>query len=66
MEQGSGDSCGDGYQFALALEDFDLAGAGEFGEVYGTAGADAGGGGFVGGDGRELGQELAGVDEEGC
>ena len=49
----------------LAGEDFDLAGAGEFGEVDGASAADAGGGGLVGGDGGKLGQELAGVDEEG-
>lgn len=47
------------------MEDFYLTGAGEFGEVDGTARADAGGGGFVGGYGRKLGQELAGVNEEG-
>jgi hypothetical protein len=65
MEEGSGYSGGYGYQFALAVEDFDLTGAGEFGEVDGASGADAGSGGFVGGDRGELRQELAGVDEEG-
>ena len=65
MEQGAGDAGGDGDQFALAGEDFDLAGAGEFGKVDGSAAADAGGGGFVGGDGGKLRQELAGVNEEG-
>jgi hypothetical protein len=55
---------GYGDQFPLAVEDFDLAGAGEFGEVDGPSGADAGGGGVVGGDRGQLGQELAGVDEE--
>ena len=65
MEEGAGDAGGDGEQFGLAGEDFDLAGAGEFGEVDGTAAADAGGGGFVGGDGGKLRKELAGVDEEG-
>jgi hypothetical protein len=49
----------------LSGEDFDLAGAGEFGEVDGASVADAGGGGFVGGDGGELGEELARVDEQG-
>lgn len=48
----------------MAGEDFDLAGAGEFGEVDGASAADAGGGGFVGGNRGELGQELARVDEE--
>src|ERR1700693_4076503 len=49
MEQRAGYPGGDGDQFPLALEDLYLAGAGEFGEVDGAAGADAGGGGFVGG-----------------
>jgi hypothetical protein len=49
----------------LALEDFNLAGAGKFWEVDGTSGADAGDGGFVGGDGWELREKLARVDEEG-
>jgi hypothetical protein len=64
MEEGAGDAGGDGEQVGLAGEDFDLAGAGEFGEVDGASAADAGGGGFVGGDGGKLGQELARVDEE--
>jgi hypothetical protein len=54
-----------GDQFPLAVEDFDLAGAGEFGEVDGAAAADARGCRFVGGYGRQMRQELAGVDEEG-
>ena len=54
MKKGSGYPRGYGYELALAVEDFYLAGAGEFGEVDGTAGADAGGGGFVGGDGGKL------------
>ena len=49
----------------MSGEDFDLAGAGEFGKVDRSAAADAGGGGFVGGDGRKMRQELAGVNEEG-
>jgi len=65
MEEGAGDAGGDGEKFGLAGEEFDLAGAGDVGEVDGAAAADAGGGGFVGGDGGELGQELAGVNEEG-
>ncbi len=65
MEQGAGDAGGDGQEVALSGEDFDLAGAGEFGEVDWASAADAGGGGFVGGDGRKLGEELAGMDEEG-
>jgi hypothetical protein len=39
----------------LALEDFDLASAREFEKIDGAAGADAGGGGFVGGYGGKLG-----------
>jgi hypothetical protein len=66
MEEGSGYAGGYGDQFPLALEDFDVAGAGKLGEVNGAAAADAGGGGLIGGDGRKFGQELAGVDEEGC
>ena len=65
MEEGAGYAGGNGDQVALALEDFDLAGAGEVGKVDGAAAADAGGGGFVGGDGGKLRQELAGMDEEG-
>ena len=64
VEEGAGDAGGDGEQFGLAGEDFDLAGAGEFGEVDGASAADAGGGGLVGGDGGKVRQELAGVDEE--
>ena len=64
VEESAGDAGGDGEQFRLAGEDFDLAGAGYVGEVDGASAADAGGGGLVGGDGGELGQELAGVDEE--
>ena len=63
MEEGSGDAGGDGEEFGLAGEDFDLAGAGKFWEVDGSSAANAGGGGFVGGDGGKLGQELAGMDE---
>jgi hypothetical protein len=65
MEKGSRYSGGYGYEVALALEDFDLAGSGKLGQVDGTASANAGGSGFVGGDGRKLRQELAGMDEEG-
>ena len=64
MEEGAGDAGGDGDQVALAGEDFDQAGAGEFGEVDGASAADAGDGGFVGGDGGKVGQELARVNEE--
>ncbi|HWO36577.1 MAG TPA: hypothetical protein VNO32_47950, partial [Candidatus Acidoferrum sp.] len=65
VEEGAGDAGGDGDEVALAGEYFDLAGAGEVGEIDGASAADAGGGGFVGGDGGELGQKFAGVDEEG-
>ena len=64
VEEGAGNAGGDGEQFGLAGEDFDLAGAGEFGEVDGASAADAGGGRLVGGDGGKVRQELAGVDEE--
>jgi len=63
MEQGAGDAGGDGDQVCLAAEDFDLAGAGQFGEINGASASDASDGGFVGGDGWKVGQEFAGVDE---
>ena len=65
MKQRAGYAGGDGEEFPLSGEDFDLAGAGEFGEIDGASVTDAGGGEFVGGDGGELGEELARVDEEG-
>jgi hypothetical protein len=65
VEESAGDASGDGQEVALAGEDFDLAGTGEFGEVDGASAANAGGGGFVGGDGGKLREELARVDEEG-
>src|SRR5258708_30805692 len=64
MEQGAGYAGGDGNQFPLAAEDFDLAGAGELGEIDGASAADAGDGGFVGGDRWKVGKQLAGGDEE--
>ena len=48
----------------MAGEDFDLGGAGDVWEVDGAATADAGGGGFVGGDRRQVREKLAGVEEE--
>ena len=48
----------------MSGEDFDLAGAGEFGEIDGASVADASCGGVVGGDAGKLREELAGVDEE--
>ncbi len=65
MEQGSGYAGDDGDEVALSVEDFDVAGAGEFGKVDGASAADAGGGGFVGGDAGKLRQQLTGMDEEG-
>lgn len=65
VEEGSGDAGGDGEEFGLAGEDFDLAGAGYVGKVDGASAADAGGGGFVGGDRGKLREQLARVDEEG-
>ena len=64
MEEGAGNAGGDGDEIALPGEDFDLAGTGEFGEINGASVADAGDGGFVGGDAGKLRQELARVDEE--
>ena len=65
MKERSCDTGGDGNEIALTGEDFDMAGTGEFGEIDGASSADAGGGGFVGGDAWEIWQEFAGVDEEG-
>lgn len=56
VEQGAGDASGDGDEVALAEENLDLPGAGEFGEIDGASATDAGGGGFIGGDGGELGE----------
>ena len=64
VEEGAGDAGGDGEQFGLAGEDFDLAGAGKFGEVDGASATDARGGGFIGGNRGKLREELAGVGEE--
>ena len=65
MEQRAGYAGGDGDQIGLALKYFDLAGAGEFGEVDGASGTDTGDSGSVGGNAGELREELAGMDEEG-
>ena len=65
MEEGAGYARGDGDQFPLAAEDFDLASLGEFGQIDGASAADAEDGGFVGGDRWEVGEQFAGVDEEG-
>jgi len=65
MKQGAGDPGRDGQQVALSEEDFDLAGAGEFGKVDRAAAANARGGGFVRGNGGELWKELAWVDKKG-
>ena len=64
MKEGSGDAGGDRNEFALAVKDFDVAGGGEFGEVDGAPAADAGGGGFIGGDGGKLGQQPARMNEK--
>lgn len=63
MEEAAGYAGGYGDQVGLVGEDFDVAGAGEFWKVDGASVADAGGGRLVGGDGGELREELAGVDE---
>jgi hypothetical protein len=49
VEEGAGYAGGDGQEVGLSGEDFDVAGAGDVGEVDGAAVADAGGGGLVGG-----------------
>ena len=54
VEQGAGHAGGDGDEVYLAGEDFDLTGAGDVGEIDGASAADAGGGGFVGGDGGNV------------
>ena len=64
VEEGARDTGGDGEEVALAGEGFYLTGAGEFGKVDGTPGADAGGVGVVGSDAREIRQEFARVDEK--
>ena len=64
VEEGACYAGGDGNQVALAGEDFDLAGAGEFEEIDGASVADAGGGELVGGYRGHLRKELAWVDEE--
>src|SRR5580704_7632850 len=64
VEEGAGEAGGDGEEVGLSGEDFYVAGAGNLGEIDGAAVANAGGGGFVGSDGGELWEELAGVDEK--
>jgi len=64
VEERAGDAGGDGDQGALVGEDFDLAGAGDVGEVDSASAADQGDGGLVCGDGGESGQEFTGMDEE--
>ena len=64
MEESSGNARGDRNQITLADEDFDLAGAGEFGKIHCPPGADAGGRQLVGGHARKLGQEFAGMNEQ--
>jgi len=65
MKEAAGYSRGNGDEISLACEHFDLAGAGEFGEIDGASAADTGGGGFVGGDAREFREKFARVDEDG-
>ena len=65
VEKSASDAGGDGEEIALAGEDFDLAGAGEFGEVDGASSADTGGGGLVRGDAGKIREQFAGVNEEG-
>ena len=64
MEQGAGYAGGDRDQVALAGEHFDLAGAGEFGEIDGTSGTDASGTELVSSDAGQLREEFARVDED--
>ena len=58
------DPGGDGDQFPLAAEYFDLPGTREFGQIHGASATDTGGVRFIGSDGRKLRQEFAGVNEE--
>ncbi|MGC2709374.1 MAG: hypothetical protein WA252_09610 [Candidatus Sulfotelmatobacter sp.] len=64
MEQAAGHTGRDGDQVGLVGEDFNLAGAGEFGEVDGASVADAGGCGSVSSNAGKLWEQLARVDKE--
>ena len=64
VEQSSRDAGGDSDQFPLPIENLDLSGAGELGQVDGASAANTGGIGFIGGDAREMRKELAGMNEE--
>ena len=64
MEERAGNPSGDSDQVSLTNEDFDLRGAREVRQVDGAPGPDARGSGIVDGDGGELRQEFAGVDEK--
>jgi hypothetical protein len=54
VKQRSGYTGGNGDQVLLAVEDLDVASAGEFGKVDGASAADEGGGGGGSGDGGKL------------
>jgi hypothetical protein len=64
VEEGAGYASGDGDQVALAGENFNLASAGKVGEIDGASAADADGGGLVGSDRWEVGEQFSGMDEE--
>ena len=64
MKERTRDSSGDGDQVALAREDFDLTGAGEFGQVYRASIANLGGGHFVSSDRWERWKQLSWVHEQ--
>ena len=64
MKERSGYAGRNGDQVTLSGEDLDLTGAGEFRKVDGTSRADAGGALFIGGNGRELWEQFARVDEQ--
>src|SRR5260370_17102862 len=65
VEKRPRDSGCDGYQVALAVEDLYLWSARHFRQIHGAAGADEGGAFFVGGDARQLRDQLSGMDEQG-
>ncbi len=65
LHEGSGDAAGYGDEVGGAGEDLDEGGGGEVGEVDLHAVAEPAGELIVDGDGGDLGEEGAGVGEEG-
>ena len=64
MEERSGDAGGYRDQVSLPAEHFDQSRLREFGQVHGSAVANAGSGGFVRGHCGQVGQEQAGVKKK--